>query len=124
MSLFMTVYAFVRAFLLFRRKKEWDEIFLNSNYLAGIRQAGINGRNAGASPSKLAAGRCDGGCDGGDGGERGPTIRRRRTQEAGEQRISDVMLFLHLLLCSFFDSLSPESSPHAKSVTFRLSNPV
>lgn len=25
------------------RGKEWDEIFLNSNYLAGIRHAGING---------------------------------------------------------------------------------
>ncbi|KAJ8415915.1 hypothetical protein AAFF_G00404720 [Aldrovandia affinis] len=27
-----------------RAKKEWDELFLNSNYLAGIRQSGINGR--------------------------------------------------------------------------------
>jgi len=29
--------------LFFLRGKEWDEIFLNSNYLAGIRHAGING---------------------------------------------------------------------------------
>lgn len=81
-------------------EKEWDEIFLNSNYLAGIRQAGINGQNAGASPSKLAAGRCNGG-DGGEVGRRGGIIRRRCTQEAGEQQISDVMLFLYLLFCSF-----------------------
>lgn len=26
------------------RRKEWDDLFLNSNYLARIRQAGINGR--------------------------------------------------------------------------------
>ncbi|MEQ2202625.1 hypothetical protein XENOCAPTIV_009465, partial [Xenoophorus captivus] len=25
-------------------RKEWDDLFLNSNYLARIRQAGINGR--------------------------------------------------------------------------------
>uniref|UniRef100_A0A7N6BTW2 Rab-GAP TBC domain-containing protein n=1 Tax=Anabas testudineus TaxID=64144 RepID=A0A7N6BTW2_ANATE len=28
----------------FSRMKEWDDLFLNSNYLARIRQAGINGR--------------------------------------------------------------------------------
>lgn len=34
---------FVSICLVFLGVEEWDEIFLNSNYLAGIRRVGING---------------------------------------------------------------------------------
>lgn len=52
-------------FVSFFRGKEWDEIFLNSNYLAGIRHAGINGWLRSTRFGSVLEGKgCVGVCDG------------------------------------------------------------
>lgn len=53
---------------------------------------------------------------------KGGSIRRRRTQEAGEQHISDVMLFLYLLFCSFLTPSLPSHlrKPNLSDLGFKM----
>ena len=57
LSLFRIAFVFVPVFFFSSRRKEWDEIFLNSNYLARIRQGRINGPAAKHQVSEAYAGR-------------------------------------------------------------------
>lgn len=107
-------------FVSFFGGKEWDEIFLNSNYLAGIRHAGINGwlRSTRFGSVLEGKGVCEGvwwGTVGGRVGREGGGWRTLHCAEHREPKTGRILLQLSFLYPSTSHCFTPSPSQMNKT---------